>query len=447
MQPNATATALVVLLYLASSLAGTHTSKTGSQVPTPPGVHTTQSTPQARNDAVEDMAGRSAAVSGTANVRSGPGTNYPKIASLPKNSPLHLLSEVNGWCQVSLPSGGYGWIARRLLTLGPDPSGSESASRGRDVVGYYTVDYPGDRSSYNVVRTYSGALTAIAPFSFSVDHVGNIDGQHSAEAQELAASRGLTNLALVHNLRGDSFNRSEISAMLNSKAARKRAAEGILTVLKTHHYDGVNIDFENVPPSDRAVLTQFMQELHASLSPLGYKVTMSAPAKHSDSPKSSWIGAFDYYQLGRAVDQFMIMTYDEHTSGTPAGPVASLPWVERVVKYATTQIPKGKILLGVAAYGYDWNTATNRARALTYSKAISTAAKHGKKVLWDNKAKTPYFRYTSAGVSREVWFESADSLSAKLDIVKKYDLGGIAIWRLGQEDTEYWKLIKTELIR
>ena len=48
-------------------------------------------------------------------------------------------------------------------------------------------------------------------------------------------------------------------------------------------------------------------------------------------------------------------------------------------------------------------------------------------------------------MTREVWFESADSMSAKLKLVKKHDLGGIAIWRLGQEDAGYWKVIEREL--
>jgi spore germination protein YaaH len=44
------------------------------------------------------------------------------------------------------------------------------------------------------------------------------------------------------------------------------------------------------------------------------------------------------------------MTYDEHYPGGTAGPIASISWVENVVKYAITVIPREKIMLGVAAY-------------------------------------------------------------------------------------------------
>ena len=46
----------------------------------------------------------------------------------------------------------------------------------------------------------------------------------------------------------------------------------------------------------------------------------------------------------------LFMTYDEHYPGGTAGPIASISWVENVVKYAITVIPREKIMLGVAAY-------------------------------------------------------------------------------------------------
>ncbi len=448
MQPNTTVTALVVLLYIASSITGMRSSKPGSPAPVPPGVHETVPTPQTQNSTPKDLAGRSAAVSDTANVRSGPGTQYSKTGTLTKNTHVRLVGEVNGWYQVALPRGGYGWISGSLITTAPAPGALVAEGKPKhDVVGYYTVNYPGDRSSYDIVHAYSDSLTAIAPFSFAVDGSGNVRGDHSADAMTLSTSRGLANLALIHNLTGRSFDKGQISALLNSSAARKRAVSDILEIVKTHGYDGVNIDFENVPPSDRARLTQFMKELRAALAQQGYRVTMSVPAKHKDAAASAWVGAFDYYELGRVCDQVMIMTYDEHTSGTRPGPIASLPWVEKVVKYAATQMPKRKILLGIAAYGYDWNTGTNRARAVTYQQAVANAAKHGKKIQWDAEAATPHYRYKSGSVAREVWFESADSLKTKLGLVERYGLGGIAIWRLGQEDAGYWKLIQKELLK
>ena len=40
-----------------------------------------------------------------------------------------------------------------------------------------------------------------------------------------------------------------------------------------------------------------------------------------------------------------------------------------------------------------------------------------------------------------VWFENDATLKTKLDLVKKYKLAGIAIWRLGFEDQKFWDRI------
>jgi spore germination protein len=50
----------------------------------------------------------------------------------------------------------------------------------------------------------------------------------------------------------------------------------------------------------------------------------------------------------------------------------------------------------------------------------------------------------SAG-QHQVWFENSRSLAYKLDLVNKYDIKGVAIWRLGQEDPGYWQVLRDKL--
>jgi Rad3-related DNA helicase/DNA-binding NarL/FixJ family response regulator len=57
------------------------------------------------------------------------------------------------------------------------------------------------------------------------------------------------------------------------------------------------------------------------------------------------------------------------------------------------------------------------------------------------------FKYVENGAHHEVWFESPHSLKPKLELVEKYDIGGIAIWKLGYEDSHYWKAIADGLAK
>ena len=172
-------------------------------------------------------------------------------------------------------------------------------------------------------------------------------------------------------------------------------------------------------------------------------MTISVPAKLSDDPEHPFSGAFDYRTLAIFSDQLFVLAYDEHFS--MPGPVASIEFVRRVLNYAVTIIPRPKIKLGMAVYGYDWVETGGMPRSLTYREAIELARQHDVTIIYDEQAQEPTFTYMVNGVRHIVWFENARSFSAKLDLVFQYDLGGIAVWRLGQEDPRIWIVIRNRL--
>ncbi|HLS36164.1 MAG TPA: spore gernimation protein, partial [Bacillota bacterium] len=46
-----------------------------------------------------------------------------------------------------------------------------------------------------------------------------------------------------------------------------------------------------------------------------------------------------------------------------------------------------------------------------------------------------------AGNEHEVWFEDARSIQAKFNLIKQYDLLGIAYWKLGLAFPQNWLLL------
>jgi spore germination protein YaaH len=142
----------------------------------------------------------------------------------------------------------------------------------------------------------------------------------------------------------------------------------------------------------------------------------------------------------------MIMTYDEHGTWTSAGPVASIGWVTNVVNYARTVIPADKLLLGLAAYGYDWSGAGNK--ALSLNQINSLVSTYGGSVQWDTTSQSPYYQYTDGnGIQHTIWFENYNSIGYKCDLVNQNNLLGVGIWRLGLEDPAYWGTINTKFNR
>lgn len=313
------------------------------------------------------------------------------------------------------------------------------------VLGYYAEDWEGDRASLNSLREADGLVDVVVNFQMAVDAAGNISTRTYPHLMAEARVRGARVQGLVHNFWGDWFDREVARAVLSDPAVRARAISNIMAAALEQGLSGVNVDIENVPPAQRQNYTAFVRELAAALEPSGLELAVSVPGKTWDDPTSSWEGAFDYRALGQYADWVVPMAYDEHTLGYSAGPVASYGWVDQVAAYAASQIPPEKVILGIAAYGYDWRRGSTQGRGLSAWGAAGLAERYGEPVQWDEEAKVPYFTYVRDGVERVVYYEDARSTNHKLNLVGRYGLGGIAIWKLGLEDAGIWPVIAESL--
>jgi len=238
------------------------------------------------------------------------------------------------------------------------------------------------------------------------------------------------------------INKSSSDTPLLDDAVRQKAVDNIYGMLVDNGFDGVNIDFEGMDASTRWGVTAFMRELADKLRPAGLLVTMAVPAKWSaDDSINSFAACFDFAALGEAVDYLVVMTYDQHGGWSGPGPVAGADWTDKVIRYAVTVVSPGKILLGLAGYGYDWSSAGGTSGVEAWS-APTKAANAGSVIQWDNTAQVPYFTYwTSSGTRHDVWYENSSSIDFKIDQVNRYGLGGVALWALGQEDSRFWQVI------
>lgn len=323
----------------------------------------------------------------------------------------------------------------KAITLAPPVVTTTS----KTVLGFTTYYYSGDSSSYNSMTANSTLINQIATDTYTTDGLGNLSGLVPTSQITYANSNGITSLAMITN----NFSGDVAKTLLESSVNRQALINNISASLKANGYKGVNVDLEGIYYYDRSYFTTFMSELYNALKPQGFTVTLDVPAKTYDSTTDGWSGAFDYASLAKYCDSVVIMTYDEHYPGGTPGPVASIGWVQNVVKYAVTVIPSTKILLGTAAYGYDWSS--NGTKAYSISGCYNLAATYGAQVLWDTTSECPYFTYTDAsGISHTVWFENSTSLGYKLDVVNNSNLAGIGLWRLGLEDSNYWATIKTK---
>lgn len=243
------------------------------------------------------------------------------------------------------------------------------------------------------------------------------------------------------------FDTKLTSAFLRNPAGQSAFISRLVAKLKLLNVSGVNVDFENMSGGDRALYTAFVRSLTSAAHKAGLKVSVDLPRGDV-----SWDAktAYDQAALAAIVDMIMIMTYDQYWKGSDeAGSVAELPWVEEGVRqFLAYGVPREKLMLGIPFYVREWRVdATGKLvdnKAIIMSSLPSLIQQTGAKGVYDAGAgQTKYTYRGTDGYTHVFWAETSATVAARLAIAEKYDLAGVAAWRLGYEQADLWNLLLT----
>jgi spore germination protein len=298
--------------------------------------------------------------------------------------------------------------------------------------GYY-VTY--DRTSWTTLQAHLGTLDIVSPYFFQLRADGTIEALSDPTADSFLRQSGITVVPMIKNVpRWNDF-----TPLIADPVQRSAVITRLARLVEERGYSGIHIDFEAVNAGDAPHLTAFMRELAAQLRPRGKLVTQAVVARTSDTP-TTWGGAYDYPALAEVNDYIVVMAYDFHYAGGSPGPVGPYTWVQRVVSYLTTRVPREKLILGIPLYGYDWNvTAGPPARSVRYDQVRELLRRPGASSGYDETEKEAWIRYTDdQGQQHEVWHADARSVAARVDLALDRGLAGVALWRLGHEDPAVW---------
>ena len=301
-----------------------------------------------------------------------------------------------------------------------------------------------DRRLLDLSLPYMSCLT---PFTYGITAAGSL--LPLEDAALLSAARELGSLPLLHlssMTEAGQFDNQRSGLVLTDPQVRRAFLAEVLSVVRQRGYRGVDVDFEFVPAEQRQDYIDFVDALRRELSAMGYPVLAAlAPKTYAAQPGLLYEG-HDYAGLGAAADFVLLMTYEWGYAYGPPMAVAPLPQVRQVLDYAVTEIPAGKILLGIPNYGYDWplpfRQGETRARSLSNQEAVALAVRYGAEISYDETAKSPYFYYTAEdGRPHMVWFEDGRSAAAKLRLVAEYGFHGAGYWNLMRPFVQGWTVL------
>lgn len=391
------------------------------------------------------------------NVRSGPGTNYPSVAVMVRGARLPVTGYRNGWFQVGLYNGTFGWISESIVTL----DAHDSSRPVQPIIGFYTLaEGPGLPGSYASFTENVRSISELCLFMFQIsrndptqiDKFFQFTDQDIRVLVAIAHRNNIKILATVHNLLyrpgGTELAKNLVRQLVSSPQNRRAFARNLVALVERYGLDGVNIDIEDAYTEDSANLAQLYVDIAEAFRAGGYFLSASVPSRVSDEPFNPFSDPFDYATIGSAVDEFIVMLYNEYGwPGSPPGPPVSIPWFRRVISYAKTKMPWYKIAAAVSVFGFDFNLATGRSTYVSYERAIQLANQYGSTIQFDMRQQTPWFAYTDdQGQQHQVWFEDEDSIRVKIRTAWDMGINGVALWRLGMEDPNIWTMIENEVV-
>ncbi len=249
-----------------------------------------------------------------------------------------------------------------------------------------------------------------------------------------------------------------IGDFLSDSAARSsflRQADRFLAA--NPGYRGLTLDFEDFPQASQSGFNALVTSLYSDFHPRNLRLYISVPVGDTN---------FDLASLAANCDGIILQNYEEHSSLSPPGPVASQDWFIDNLRQALQVVPKQKLILAIGSFGYDWSTAQpapapslqpgpkNRkppsppepkvlsAQEFSTQDAWQAASDAGAQIEIDPDSLNPHFAYDDddAHVRHQVWFLDAVTVLNQMRAARGLGIMTFSLWRLGQEDNSLWKV-------
>ena len=383
-------------------------------------------------------------------VRSLGGIKSPILREVEKNEVVRILEPMEDWTKILTQDGYIGYIRNdrlvkeRTETRTSDFVTPEYTNIQKDykinLVWHQTTSMD---ANYNIIYDIANVknVNTISPTWFSIaSNDGTLDSLALADYVDTAHSNHMEVWPLV-----DNFSENiDFATVMNSTSARNKIENQLIAAAIEYSFDGINVDFENISEDAADGYIQFMRELSVMCRKNGIVLSVDVPVP------MDFTAHYNRKALGEVCDYVMIMGYDEHYAGSEeAGSVASLSFEEEGIQNTLQEVPAEKVVSGIPFYTRLWCTTTNEdgtttvtSEAMGMNQAQQTLENNQVEASWDETTGQNYAQFNGeSGELYQIWLEDTESLTRKLELIKNYDLGGVAEWKLGLEDDSVWDLI------
>lgn len=381
-------------------------------------------------------------------VRFRGGIKSEVLAKVKKGTNLILMEELEDWDQVATMDGYIGYVQKKAVSQPEERTFERQFSR--EEYDYIKMEQPVNLVWHQVTNMEANAgfaeatanmtgVNVISPTWYSIiDNEGNISSLASSDYVAQAHEKGLQVWGLVDNF-NENISTTEI---LSRTSSRQNLVRQLVDAALSAGLDGINIDFEYLEEAVGIHFLQFLRELSVETHKNNLVLSVDNPVPED------FTSHYDRAEQGRVVDYVIIMGYDEHYVGSEkAGSVASLPWVEQGIKDTLTEVPAERVINAVPFYSRLWKTlaGTLSSEAIGMGQAQEVVQKYKVETYWDKNTSQNYGAFESEGAEFQIWIEDAQAIAEKVKLSSKYNLAGVAAWKLGFESSDVWQAISDNL--
>lgn len=387
-----------------------------------------------------------AAMERSTSVRFQGGIKSPILTKVSKGDQVMIVEEMEDWTRVLTKDGYLGYVknntlgdrSEEILEIEDFTEPVYTSLTQEEKINLVWHQVTNMDANANLTEDLSGVegVNVISPTWFSIlDNEGTLTSLADQDYVEEAHDRGMQVWALIDNF----STNIDTQVVLASMDARMNIQDQLIEAAQTYQFDGINIDFEAIPEASGEDYIQFIREMSVKCRNNNIVLSIDNPVPQP------YTAHYNRTEQGIVADYVIIMGYDEHYVGSDVGPVASMDFVRNGVEDTIEEVPSNKVINAIPFYVRIWNTDSQgniSSEAVSMAAAQSAVEEAGAEIVRDEEAGQDYAQwYGSDGSLYQVWLENDDSVGARAQLIEQYELGGIAAWKLGLEDSSVWSVI------
>ena len=368
--------------------------------------------------------------------------------SLAEGTPLVLFTYRDGAWQrlgaATVEADGLAW--GEVPVLPANIAALRPTVQARIVLGSLPLDEELDQQALD-------SLTMLNPAGFTLDSDGRISGGPLELPTDLS-------VPIAPTISASTPSEAEaLDAILASPELRTQHVQAILAFARENSVAVIDLDYRALDPVREADFVSFVQELSTGLRGEGRTLSLTLPMPERQGDAWDTLG-FDWPALMPHVTVAKLAPEED--------PEQYHQRTDEALGYLVARVPSSKLLLVVASLSSERGAVGMRALSLTEALSLAStpvvrptgpvapeatvqlvgqnlAEELGASELrWHDGARAVVFSYAGLGGERTVWIANVFSEAFKLDLARRYQLGGVAVADVSQSaaDANIWPVVR-----